>query len=432
MTIISSEIGSQSRTQFRQGRESVLDMSHIGCVILAGGEGKRLYPLTRTRCKPAIHFGGHYRLIDVPLSHAIHLGCGKVFVMTQFLSASLETHLLQTYQNHMVGSKRMKVLGAEKYNEPSRLFAGTADAVRQCLEDLLATSAEYFLILSGDQLYNMDFSRMVACALSTDADVVVASLPLEAATATRMGVLKVDDHCRICDFVEKPKDPQRLKGFHCPKSLLKPLGKDDDPPLYLASMGIYLFKREALQRILIEDTREDFGQHIIPTLVSQGKASAYLYEGYWEDIGTVSSFYQANMALTRPEPFFNCYDESTPLYHHMTHLPPPKISRVEINHSILCNGCVVEGKEISHGILGPQTVVKSGTIIRDTYAMGQHTIGRQCHIERAILDNGVTIGDDVRLCNANGMKEYDSDLLHVRDGIIVIAANTHIPNGFCF
>ncbi len=433
MSTVSTTLGSDKRAQPRKrGDYPAADMSRIGCVILAGGEGKRLYPLTRTRCKPAIHFGGHYRLIDVPLSHAIHAGCSKVFVVTQFLSASLQKHLLQTYQTHMVGSQRMEVLGAEQRNEQSRWFAGTADAVRQCLEYILASSADYFLILSGDQLYNMDFSRMVSWAISTDADLVIATLPLDASTATRMGVLKVDENYRICDFIEKPKEPRLLEGFHCPKSLLNSLGKEGNKPLYLASMGIYLFKKEALKNILLEDTRDDFGQHLIPTLVAAGKASAYLYEGYWEDIGTISSFYQANMALTRPEPFFNCYDQSTPLFHHVTQLPPPKISRAEINHSILCNGCIIEGKEITHGILGPQTMVKSGTVLRDAYAMGHITIGRQCHIERTILDNGVTIGDDVRLCNSQGLKEYDSDQLHVRDGIIVIPANTHIPTGFCF
>ncbi len=433
MSAISSTLESEKRAQPSKWRESQWpDMGRIACVILAGGEGRRLYPLTRTRCKPAIHFGGHYRLIDVPLSHAINAGCRKVFVVTQFLSSSLQRHLLRTYQSQIMGSERMEVLGAEQKNEHSRWFAGTADAVRQCLDSLLNTNVEYFLILSGDQLYNMDFSQMVSWAISTDADLVIATLPLDASTATRMGVLKVDEHYRICNFIEKPREARLLEPFRCPPALLKPLGMEDSEPLYLASMGIYLFKREALIKILTEDQREDFGQHLIPTMVAQGKAAAYPYQGYWEDIGTIASFYQANMALTRPEPFFNCYDETTPLFHSVTRLPPPKISRAEINQAILCNGCIVEGKEISHAILGPQTIVKPGAIIRDTYAMGQQTIGRQSHIERAILDNDVTIGDDVRLVNASGLKEYDSDLLHVRDSIIVVPSGVHIPDGFSF
>ena len=407
-------------------------MSGIACVILAGGEGKRLFPLTRTRCKPAIHFGGHYRLIDVPLSHAIHSGCKKVFVVTQFLSISLQKHLLHTYQSHIGGSERLEVLGVEQRNESSQWFAGTADAVRQCLSYLLTTRVDYFLILSGDQLYNMDFSKMVNCALSSDADLVIATLPLEASTATRMGVLKVDEQYRVCDFIEKPQTIELLEPFRCSSALLAPLGVEANQPRYLASMGIYLFKREALIKILKEDAREDFGKHIIPNMVAKGKTSAYLYQGYWEDIGTISAFYQANIALTRTEPFFNCYDESTPLFHHETRLPPPKIARAEIHHSILSNGCIIEGKEISNSILGPQITVKSGAVIRDTYAMGQQTIGRQSHIERTILDNDVTIGDEVHLVNTQGLKEYDSDLLHVRDHIIVVPSGTHIPNGFTF
>ena len=408
------------------------DMSQIACVILAGGEGKRLYPLTRTRCKPAIQFGGHYRLIDVPLSHAIHSNCNKVFVLTQFLSTSLQKHLLGTYQTYFGGSERLEILGAEQKNEHRGWFAGTADAVRQCLDYLLSTPVEYFLILSGDQLYNMDFAKMVDCAITTNADLVVATLPVEASTAMRMGVLKVNEQQRICDFIEKPRGPHLLEPFRCSSALSSPQGVDANSPRYLASMGIYLFKREALIKVLTGDSRCDFGQHIIPTMVSQEKAWAYLHHGYWEDIGTISSFYQANLALTRSEPFFNCYDDATPLFHHITRLPPPKITRAEIDHSILCNGCIIEGKEISHTILGLQTIVKPGAVVRCTYAMGQQTIGRQSHIERAILDTHVIIGEDVRLVNAKGLKEYDSDLLYVRDGIIVVPSGTHIPNGFSF
>ncbi len=424
------------------------DMKRVGCLILGGGQGTRLFPLTHARSKPAIRFGGRYRLIDVPLSNAINSGCLKIFVVTQFLSSSLHRHIFKTYFPKAVTSGFIELLAAEQKPNQDTWYQGTADAIRQNLQYFIEAPVDYFFILSGDQLYHMNFQHMVRFAQKTDADMVVAALPVDGAGAKRMGVMKVDGQSRITDFVEKPQDPSTLESFRCPTHMLEHLGRTQlEEPHYLASMGIYLFKRQALINLLQQDSRDDFGKHLIPSIVGQGRASAFLYDGYWEDIGTIGSFYNANMALTRPEPFFNCYDEACPLYAHQHNLPPSKIMDTQVKHSIIGEGSVVEAKAIRNSILGPRSVVKHGTVIEGSYVMGNDfytlpvpmedrlsdtmQIGRDCVIKRAIIDTNVYIGDHVRLENVQGLDHFDGDGIYIRDGIIVVTRGAQLPDHYC-
>lgn len=420
--------------------QPAVDMSRVAAIILGGGQGTRLYPLTQSRCKPAISFGGRYRLIDVPISNSINSGCHKLFIITQFLSSSLHQHIFNTYRHDIFSSGFLELLPAEEKPSQKEWFQGTADAVRQNLDYFIETPVDYFLILSGDQLYNMDYQEMIRFAKTTDADVVVASLPINSADAKRMGVLKIDASHSITEFVEKPQEESILQKMRQP---VDDMTTPEKP--FLGSMGIYVFKREALIQLLETDTRADFGKHLIPSAVSQGRAAAYIHQGYWEDIGTIGSFYEANMALTKTEPDFNVYDEHWPVYSNRYNLPGPKIFNTNIKNSIICEGCIVEADEVSHSILGPRTVIKTGAIIRDTYIMGNdfyippiHTsrlpeqlhIGENCVIQKTILDKHVSLGKGVQLINKQQLQHYDGGVVFIRDGVIVVPRGTSLPDGF--
>jgi glucose-1-phosphate adenylyltransferase len=321
--------------------------------------------------------------------------------------------------------------------------------VRQNIDYLLESSFEYFLILSGDQLYNIDFRQMVHFAKKTDADVVVATIPVNAQDAKRMGILKVDDQNFITSFYEKPQDNDLLQQLRSPTPVLEKAGVDSTSDrVYLGSMGIYLFKRKALVELLAEDTREDFGKHVIPTKVAAGKIAAYLYTGYWEDIGTIETFYHANLALTESDPTFNFHNEARPIYTYRYDLPPAKFSTCQIQKSILCEGSIVDADEVTHSLLGPRTVIRSGSIIRDSYLMGndyytssacdhcklpmQPQIGENCIIKKAIIDKNVQIGKGVQLINKQQLNRYDSENgnIFIRDGIIVVPRGSVLPDGF--
>lgn len=424
-----------------------LDMQSVASIILGGGEGTRLYPLTLTRCKPAISFGGKYRLVDVPISNSINAGCHKIFVLTQFLSASLHRHVYNTYYPIGLPSGFIEILSAEQKPKVKEWYQGTADAVRQNMEYFLDAPVDYFLILSGDQLYNIDFREMLRFAEKTDADVVIASLPVTSQDASRMGVLKVDDQDFIVEFHEKPQDASILKRFRSPEAVLKRVsGKNSADRCYLASMGIYLFKRQALIDLLKQDPREDFGKHLIPTKVAQGGVAAYLYNGYWEDVGTIETYYQANMALTVAEPVFDTYNSRHPIYSRRQDVPPAKISGAQVTQSIICDGAIVECDEVTRSILGPRSVVKKGSIIRDSYLIGNDFyqpparepkklpprlhIGENCIIKKAIVDKNVQIGDGVQLINKKKLVNYDGDNIYIRDGIIIVPTGANIPDGF--
>lgn len=422
-----------------------VDMSHVATIILAGGNGTRLEPLTMTRCKPAVCFGGKYRLIDIPVSNAIHSGCSKIFIITQYLSASLHQHIFNTYHPGAFSSTAIELLSAEQKHGCKSWFQGTACAIRQNLNYLTEIPAEYFLILSGDQIYNMNFQHMIQFAKESDADLVVAALPVNEEDAKRMGVMKLDKHSFITEFYEKPQEQELLNHLRLPTSTLEQIARGDcDDREFLGSMGIYVFKRQALLDLLQCDPREDFGKHLIPTKVSQGNIAAYLHNGYWEDIGTIESFFKANIALTASNPEFNFCEDKKHIFFRQHYLSAPKIVNSTIANSIICEGSLVEAAEVTNSILGLRSVIKQGSLIRHSYIMGNDfytspksddisntlLIGENCIIDHAIIDKNVHIGKNVQLINKNKLMNYSCDKICIRDGIIVVPRGTHLPDGF--
>lgn len=422
-----------------------VDMSRTASIILGGGQGKRLFPLTQVCCKPAIPIAGRYKIIDISISNAINSGCSNIFIITQFLSSSLHSHLFKSYRSSIFKNVSLQLLAAEQKPTKSAWFEGTADAVRQNIEYLLDLPVDYFLILSGDQLYSMDYKEMMRVAKQTDADVVIAALPIEEHDCHRMGLLQVNDSNMITDFIEKPSDAELLLRMRMSAASKKRISGIKNSCHHLASMGIYLFKRDVLLNILNEDCREDFGKHLLPTLIERGNSAAYLFDGYWEDIGTIEAFYRTNMALTTQNPRFNFYEEINPVFAERHNLPGPKIENTLIKNSIICEGCVINAKKVSGSILGPRTVVKQGSIISDSYVMGNDfykspittnrlpmalTIGENSIIAKSIIDRNVCIGNNVRLTNEQELVNYDSKGVHIRDGIIIVSKGTTIPDDF--
>lgn len=418
----------------------------VSCIILAGGQGTRLFPLTQERCKPAISFGGRYRLIDIPLSHALNARIQSVYVISQYLASGLHQHILETYQLDLFRDSRIFLLSPEESLHKRVWYKGTADAIRQNLEHFKASSVDYFLILSGDQLYNMDLHEMLLFAKKTDADLVVAALPVETAEAHRMGVLNINPQNEILDFVEKPTDPKELERFALEPAFLKNHpDKNPQKPHFLGSMGIYVFKRKALFALL-DLPGDDFGKDLIPLKVKAGKTSAFVYNGYWEDIGTVASYFKANLALTSQKNCLDTYDEKNPIFTHPENLPSPLIKETILKNALISQGALIEAKEISDSIIGFRVHVKKGTIIRNSIIMGNHTysaeeyqspplpqdfyIGENCHIENAIIDEHSQIGNNVQLINQNRLQQYDGNGVYIRDGIIIVTSGTTIPDNF--
>lgn len=445
-TLTFSGLNLVKQTNTFDPQASRIDMKQlVASIILGGGEGTRLYPLTLTRCKPAINFGGKYRLIDVPISNSIHADCYKIFVLTQFLSSSLHHHIFQTYMQGGRASGLVEILTAEQKPTQKCWYQGTADAVRQNIDYLLESPVEYFLILSGDQLYNINFQEMVFFAKSVDADVVIAALPVNAQEAKRMGILKVNDESFITDFYEKPQDQVLLKQLRSSTEIIERIGVSPESERhYLGSMGIYLFKRKALVDLLTRDPREDFGKHLIPTQVATGRVAAFLYEGYWEDIGTIQAFYQANMVLTNPKPQFSFNHEARPIFTCRYDLPPAKFLDTQVKQTILCEGAIIEADELTHSILGPRSVIHKGVIIRDSYIMGNDYyestvrdhhrlppnphIGENSILYRTIVDKNATIGKRVQLINKQKLTHYNGENLFIRDGIIIVPRGATVPD----
>jgi len=421
-------------------------MKEIATIILAGGQGSRLFPLTMSRCKPAMCYGGRYRLIDIPISNAINSGCQNIYVITQFLSHSLHQHIMSTYRLGSFFPGFIDLLSVEEKPEKKTWLKGTADAVRQNLDHLSQNRADYFLILSGDQLYQMDFSPMVELAIESNADVVVASLPVSKTVADRMGILQIDEEHFITSFIEKPQKEGELDKMELSPKQMERLGiKASKKPTFLGSMGIYLFKRKALFDLLKNKLHDDFGKDIIPAKVEKGNIATYIHQGYWEDIGTIESYYQANMALNSVRPPLDCYDERWPIFAHETTLPGARIFKTLIDRAIICEGSYVEAQEVSHSILGPRTYVEKDTVIRNSYIMGndffsspqtahlhstQPCIGKGCIIDKALIDKHVCIGDHVQLVNKHNLSHYDGDQIYIRDKIIVVPRGVTLPDGF--
>lgn len=423
-----------------------VDMNCVTTIILAGGNGTRLDPLTNTRCKPAVCFGGKYRLIDIPISNAIHSGCSKIFIISQYLSSSLNQHIFNTYHPGAFSSAAIELISAEQRPSQKSWFQGTACAVRQNLHYFKEIPAEYFLILSGDQIYNMNFQHLIHFAKETDADLVIAALPVNEEDAKRMGIMKLSKDYSVIEFYEKPQEQELLNELRLPLSTLEQIvGGKIGKRQFFGSMGIYVFKRQALLDLLQCDLREDFGKHLIPTKVSQGNVVAYPHNGYWEDIGTIESFFKANIALTASNPDFNCCEEKKHIFFRQHYLSAPKIINSTIMNSIICEGSLVEAAEVSNSIIGLRSIIKQGSIIKNSYIIGNdfysssmHSegissnplIGENCIIDHAIIDKNVHVGNNVRLINKDKLMNYSNDKICIRDGIIVVPHGTHLPDGF--
>lgn len=389
----------------------------VAAIILAGGQGTRLFPLTQSRCKPAVSFGGRYCLVDIPISNAINSDIREIYVIAQYFASDLNAHIAATYHADL------KYLCPEETAEKKVWFQGTADAIRQNWDHFAKSPAHYFLILSGDQLYNIDFRTMISFAKKTDADLVIASLHVNEPEAKRMGLMKIDKEFHVLDFVEKPQEKSVLDRFRTPENK------------FVGSMGIYVFKKEALFQLLQQEGN-DFGHHLIPFACKKGKTSCFLYEGYWEDIGTVASYYNASLALIEQNHCLNTYDEKNPIRQEPDFLPSPKIKNTRIIDSLIGDGSLIEAEEIAHSILGVRSVIKRGTVVRDSIILGNtsykpsFSIGKNCLIQKAIIDQHTTIGNNVQLINQKNVSTFDGNGIYIREGIIIVTTGTQLPDGF--
>lgn len=408
-------------------------------VILGGGRGTRLYPLTKLRAKPAVPLAGKYRLIDIPVSNCINSGITQIFVLTQFLSASLHRHVSQTYKFDIFSAGYVEVLAAEQTLNGADWYQGTADAVRKQLRHLVTRHADDALILSGDHLYRMDFDRFVEFHRESRADVTIAALPVSAEDASRFGILRVDDESRVVAFREKPREAESLEGLE---------SRMDDARPYLASMGIYLFRMDVMVRVLEQTPGDDFGKQVIPAAIESARVYAFPFDGYWEDIGTISAFYQANLALTRPDPPFDFYDPHRPIYARPRFLPPSRVDGCRMDRVAVADGCWLYEADIRECIIGLRSVVRPGARLEGVVVMGAdfyedadqkagnrrlgrpHVgIGSNASIERAIIDKNARIGRGVIVHSHEGEPDREEESYVIRDGVVVIPKNAVVPDG---
>lgn len=412
-------------------------------IILGGGQGSRLYPLTKSRSKPAVPIAGKYRLVDIPISNCINSNIKRMFVLTQFNSASLNKHIKHTYNFSYFSEAFVDILAAEQTPENKGWFQGTADAVRQSLHHFKGYESEYILILSGDQLYQMDFNEMLEAHIAADAKISIASLPVNAKDATSFGILKTADDQSISSFIEKP-DKELLPEWKSPVSpAMKKEGKH-----YLASMGIYLFNKDVLLDLLEGTDTMDFGKEIIPQSINDHKVLSYAYEGYWTDIGNIDSFFEANIDLTADIPKFNLFNKGQSILTRPRVLPPTKISGTTLEKSIIAEGSIIHGSRIANSVVGIRSRIGKGTVIENCYIMGSNRfldleeinaarakgvphvgIGDRCFITNCIIDKNVKIGDDVRITGGPHLEDQETDTYCVRDGIVVIKNGALIASG---
>jgi glucose-1-phosphate adenylyltransferase len=409
-------------------------------VILGGGRGSRLFPLTLNRSKPAVPIGGQYRIIDVPVSNCLHSDIRRIYVLTQYQSESLNKHLSNTYKFDIFSSGFVAVVAAEQTEERSDWFQGTADAVRRSMRHVGNEQWDDIIILSGDQLYRMDFREMLRTHRESRADATIAMKPVPPEQTSAFGIMRVDKTGRIVHFDEKPP-ADRLPGL---ESWLP--GRKE--PAYLASMGIYIFRRRALEEALSNSKHDDFGRHVIPAAVPRLRVQAHVHDGYWEDVGTIGSYFEANLALTSPRPPFSFWDARNPIYTHPRFLPATKVASCDISESLLSEGCFIEKARIERSVIGIRSRIADGARIRHSLVLGadmyetahdldRHAndgtppigIGANTIIENAIVDKNARIGRDVRIVNEKGERERDAANYHIRDGIVVIPKNAIIPDG---
>ncbi len=419
-------------------------------VILGGGAGTRLFPLTQQRSKPAVPLGGKYRLVDVAISNCINSDVLRMFVLTQYNSASLNRHIAQTYRFSQFSDGFVDIIAAEQTPESPQWFQGTADAVRQVLPHIRDWGIDTLLILSGDHLYHMDYRKFLARHYETDADVTVSVIPCAPSSASDFGLLKTDEHGRIIEFKEKPKG-EELESMRVTTTSLGLSNEEATSKPFLASMGIYVFKYDRLEKLLAQDPSwVDFGREIIPAAINLGKVQAFVFDGYWEDIGTISAFYRANLDLTSKIPKFNLFDASAPVFTRARYLPPSKIEDSVIDDSIISDGCIINGARVVNSVIGLRSRISKGVQIEASFVMGADYyqsieemrenvgvhlppvgVGEGTVIKRAIIDKNARIGSGARLINEKGTLEADGDdgSYYIRDGIIIIPKSAIIGDG---
>ena len=410
-------------------------LEDILAVILGGGRGTRLFPLTQERSKPAVPMAGKYRLIDIPISNCINSGIIRIAVLTQFNSISLHRHITRTYNFDAFHTGWVQVWAAEQTVANNDWYQGTADAVRKQLLQIRTTKAKYVLILAGDHLYRMDFSKMANFHFEKGADITIATLPVAKEEASRFGILKRDESLRITDFIEKPKDPETLQKY---------ISRADEKKPLLASTGIYLFNIDCLCDLLESNSFDDFGGQVIPAAIRTHNVYGYDFEGFWEDIGTIRSFYDTNLALTSPDSPFDFFDPERPIYTHPRFLPGSTITHSVLENTLLAEGCSIDNAEIFHSVIGLRSQIRCNSMIRDTVMMGadfyeptdsnsdpniELGIGRNCSIEGAIIDKNARIGEGTVVKPFPRGTDFNEKNWVVRDGIVVITKNAVIPPG---
>jgi glucose-1-phosphate adenylyltransferase len=422
--------------------------SNVLSVIMGGGAGTRLFPLTKERSKPAVPLAGKYRLVDIPISNCINSDLKRVYLLTQFNSASLHRHISQSYKFDHFSAGFVEILAAEQTFADTSWYQGTADAVRKNLVHLLNHDFEYVLILSGDQLYRMDFRRMIAQHVESKADLTIATIPVHKREAAGLGIMQMDPSRRITRFVEKPKEPEVQASLTIPPDMYDLLDiEGDGEDLLLASMGIYVFNRDVLIKLL-DNSLTDFGKHIIPGAIDTHRVFSHVFQGYWEDVGTIRAFFEANLDITSELPRFNFFDMTAPIFSRPRWLPASKINGAQIDHAVISDGCIINSADISHSVIGIRSVVAPGSKLHRTILLGSDYyesaasisanealgsprigIGSGTRIDNAIIDKNARIGNNVVISPAGKPENVDHPLYFIRDGIVIIPKNGVVPHG---
>ncbi|MBU4444001.1 MAG: glucose-1-phosphate adenylyltransferase [Candidatus Marinimicrobia bacterium] len=406
--------------------------SDVLAVILGGGKGTRLFPLTKYRAKPAVPFGGKFRIIDIPISNCLNSGLDKIFILTQFNSQSLHRHIYSTYRLGRFSEGFVDILAAQQTTDNVDWYQGTADAVRQNLSFIEEVNAKHTIILSGDHLYRMDYNDFLNTHIKNNADITISVMPVSRKDASEFGILQVDKNKRIQKFVEKPSEDIL-------DSVISP-GLPNKTP-FLASMGIYVFTTRTLIDILGDNPSDDFGKHIIPEAIHKQSLIAHQFKGYWRDIGTMDSFFHANLELVSFKPPFTFYDEKYPIYTRARSLPGSRLDNCTIEHALMADGCFIEKSTIKNAVIGIRTIISKNTEIENSVIMGadfyEHStaenlphlgIGEDCVIHNAIIDKNARIGNNVKIINSKKKDDFDGDRYYIRDGIVVIPKNTIIED----
>lgn len=417
-------------------------------IILGGGQGSRLFPLTKTRSKPAVPVAGKFRLIDLSISNCLHSNLRRMYILTQFNSDSLHRHIVQTYRFDAFSNGLIQILAAQQTPSHRNWYQGTADAVRHAMERLHQRRPENVLILSGDHLYRMDYRQLLSTHIERDSDVTISVLPVEESRCSDFGIMQINDEEEIVNFVEKPSTPEETTPLRVPNKMFEDHGIDPRGRNYIASMGIYAFKTQTLFDALHDLDGSDFGKNIIPSMIENKKVHSYFFDGYWEDIGTIRSFYDANLALTNTVPDFNFYEEDYQVFSRPRFLPGAKINDAQLRSSIICDGAIIStNARVDRSIIGLRGIVHEGAQVHDTVMMGADYydsddnefedvpagapplgIGRGSYIRGAIVDKNVRIGNNVRITNEGKYQDEEHELYSIRDGIIVFARSAIIPD----